>query len=155
MLAPAWQPASAYGGSQKTHIQPACPAMTQITAPHIHSLNPTFPPPIVTCVCAAVLVTYGLICILPSWLGLFSLPLMQRSHKTGDTNDAHASLSTNMVTCHLTVVNFPTCHLALSWPMCSAFSLGGDIAICQLLVFCTLLPGQAAAHAIPVAWIAL
>lgn len=124
-------------------------------SPHIHSLNPTFPPPIVTCVCAAVLVTYGLICILPSWLGLFSLPLMQRSHKTGDTNDAHASLSSNMVTCHLTVVNFPTCHLALSWPMCSAFSLGGDSAICQLLVFCTLLPGQAAAHAIPEAWIAL
>lgn len=39
--------------------------------------------------------------------------------------------------------------------MCSVFSLGGNSAICQLLVFCTLLPGQAAAHAIPEAWIAL
>lgn len=151
-MTPEWQPVSAYGGSQKTHIQPACPVTTQITSPPhtvwaLLVLPPQSP--------AAVLVTYGLICILPSWLGLFSLLWMQRSHKTGNTNDAHTSLSTNMVTCHLTMVNFPTCHLALSWTLCSVFSLGGDMAICQLLVFCTLLPGQAAAHAIPLAWIAL
>lgn len=65
----------------------------------------------------------------------------------------HTSLSTTMVTCHLTMVNFPTCHLSLRWPLSSLFSLSEDITVCQLLVLRTFLPGPAVAHAVPLAWI--
>lgn len=65
----------------------------------------------------------------------------------------HTSLSTIMVTCHPTMVNFPTCHLSLHWPLYSVLSLSEDIIVCQLLLLWMLLPGPAVAYAVPFAWI--
>lgn len=72
------EPVSAHGGSQKTHIEPACPVMAQITPP---AWTPPKTP-------AVVLATCCLICILTLGLDLFSPPLTQRWHENGNTDNA-------------------------------------------------------------------
>lgn len=145
------EPMSAHRGSQKTHIPP--PAQSWLRLPLPPSLNSACPLLTVICCCPGHVLPHSHLNFL-AWIYSASLSCKE-VRKVATQATHHTSLSTNVATCHLTLVHFPTCHLPLSWALYSVFSLGEDITICQPLVFGLLLPGRAVAHTVPLAWIAL